>query len=146
VHELGDLYQEIILDHYKKPRNAGRLEQPSCSAAGDNPLCGDKLAVTVKLKGDALEDIRWQGAGCAISTASASLMSEAVKGKTKAEVASLFEKFHAMVTGNGPSDGLDKLEVFSGVSEFPVRVKCASLAWHTLKAALEGQRDTVSTE
>ena len=146
MHELGDLYQEIILDHYKKPRNAGRLEQPSCSAAGDNPLCGDKLAVTVKLKGDALEDIRWQGAGCAISTASASLMSEAVKGKTKAEVASLFEKFHAMVTGNGPSDGLDKLEVFSGVSEFPVRVKCASLAWHTLKAALEGQRDTVSTE
>ena len=146
MHELGDLYQEIILDHYKKPRNAGRLEQPSCSAAGDNPLCGDKLAVTVKLKGDALEDIRWQGAGCAISTASASLMSEAVKGKTKTEIGALFERFHAMVTGTGPSEGLDKLEVFSGVSEFPVRVKCASLAWHTLKAALEGQRDTVSTE
>jgi nitrogen fixation NifU-like protein len=146
VHELGDLYQEIILDHYKKPRNAGRLEEPSCSATGDNPLCGDKLAVTVKMKGDTLEDIRWKGAGCAISTASASLMSEAVKGKPKAEIGSLFEKFHAMVTGKGPSDGLDKLEVFSGVSEFPVRVKCASLAWHTLKAALEGQKDPVSTE
>jgi nitrogen fixation NifU-like protein len=146
VHELGDLYQEIILDHYKKPRNAGRLEQPTCSAHGDNPLCGDKLSLTVKLNGDALEDIRWQGAGCAISTASASLMSDAVKGKSKAEIAALFEKFHAMVTGKGPSDGLDKLEVFSGVSEFPVRVKCASLAWHTLKAALEGQRDPVSTE
>jgi nitrogen fixation NifU-like protein len=146
VHELGDLYQEIILDHYKKPRNAGRIEEPSCSATGDNPLCGDKIAITVKVAGDRVDDIRWKGAGCAISTASASLMSEAVKGKTKAEFASLFEKFHAMVTGNGPSDGLEKLEVFSGVSEYPVRVKCASLAWHTLKAALEGQKDTVSTE
>jgi len=146
VHELGDLYQEIILDHYKKPRNAGLIEQPSCSATGDNPLCGDKIAVTVKVNGDRVEDIRWKGAGCAISTASASLMSEAVKGKSKADFAALFEKFHAMVTGNGPSDGLEKLEVFSGVSEFPVRVKCASLAWHTLKAALEGQKDPVSTE
>jgi nitrogen fixation NifU-like protein len=146
VHELGDLYQEIILDHYKKPRNAGLIEQPTCSAHGDNPLCGDKIAITVKMKGDTVEDLRWKGAGCAISTASASLMSEAVKGKTKADFAALFEKFHAMVTGQGPSDGLDKLEVFSGVSEFPVRVKCASLAWHTLNAALEGQKDTVSTE
>ena len=146
MHELGDLYQEIILDHYKKPRNAGRIEEPSCSASGDNPLCGDKIAVTVKVAGDRIDDIRWKGAGCAISTASASLMSEAVKGRTKAEFTSLFEKFHAMVTGKGPSDGLEKLEVFAGVSEFPVRVKCASLAWHTLKAALEGQKDTVSTE
>lgn len=146
MHELGDLYQEIILDHYKKPRNSGLIEQPTCSAAGDNPLCGDKIAVTVKMKGDTLEDLRWKGAGCAISTASASLMSEAVKGRSKAEIGALFEKFHAMVTGKGPSDGLDKLEVFSGVSEFPVRVKCASLAWHTLKAALEGQKDPISTE
>jgi len=146
VHELGDLYQEIILDHYKKPRNAGLIEQPSCSATGDNPLCGDKIAVTVKVNGDRVEDIRWKGAGCAISTASASLMSEAVKGRSKAEFAALFERFHAMVTGKGPSDGLEKLEVFSGVSEYPVRVKCASLAWHTLKAALEGQKDPVSTE
>ena len=146
MHELGDLYQEIILDHYKKPRNAGRLEQPTCSAHGDNPLCGDKIAVAVKMKGDTLEDLRWTGAGCAISTASASLMSEAVKGKTKGEIQALFDRFHAMVTGKGPSEDLDKLEVFSGVSEFPVRVKCASLAWHTLKAALEGQNETVSTE
>jgi nitrogen fixation NifU-like protein len=146
VHELGDLYQEIILDHYKRPRNAGQIEQPTCGAQGDNPLCGDKISVTVKTRGDVLEDIRWKGAGCAISTASASLMSEAVKGKTKAEIAALFERFHAMVTGKGSSEGLDKLEVFSGVSEFPVRVKCASLAWHTLKAALEGQKDTISTE
>jgi nitrogen fixation NifU-like protein len=146
VHELGDLYQEIILDHYKKPRNAGVIEQPTCSAQGDNPLCGDKISVTVTTKGDVLEDIRWKGAGCAISTASASLMSEAVKGKSKADIGALFDRFHAMVTGKGSSEGLDKLEVFSGVSEFPVRVKCASLAWHTLKAALEGQKDTISTE
>ena len=146
MNELGDLYQEIILDHYKKPRNAGRLEQPSCSASGDNPLCGDKISVTLRKTGDRIEDIRWSGAGCAISTASASLMSEAVKGLSLAEFQSLFDKFHAMVTGTGPSEGLDKLEVFSGVSEFPVRVKCASLAWHTLKAALEGKDDTVSTE
>ena len=146
MHELGDLYQEIILDHYKKPRNAGQIDQPTCSASGDNPLCGDKLAMTVKLKSDTVEDLRWKGAGCAISTASASLMSEAVKGKSKAEIQALFQRFHAMVTGTGPSDGLDKLEVFSGVSEFPVRVKCASLAWHTLRAALEGQKEPVSTE
>ena len=146
MNDLGDLYQEIILDHYKHPRNAGRLEQPTCSAAGDNPLCGDKLSVTVKTSGDRLEDIRWKGAGCAISTASASLMSEAVKGRTKPEIEALFTRFHDMVTGKGGSEGLEKLEVFSGVSEYPVRVKCASLAWHTLKAALEGKSDTVSTE
>jgi len=146
MNDLGHLYQEIILDHYKKPRNAGRIEQPTCSAAGDNPLCGDKISVTVRKAGDRIEDLRWNGAGCAISTASASLMSEAVKGKTLREFEGLFEKFHSMVTGTGGSEGLDKLEVFSGVSEFPVRVKCASLAWHTLKAALEGKNDTISTE
>jgi nitrogen fixation NifU-like protein len=146
MNELGDLYQEIILDHYKKPRNAGRLEEPSCSASGDNPLCGDKISVSVRKAGDKVEDIRWNGAGCAISTASASLMSEAVKGKSKADIDALFAKFHAMVTGTGSSEGLDKLEVFSGVCEFPVRVKCASLAWHTLMAALEGKNESVSTE
>ena len=146
MHELGDLYQEIILDHYKKPRNAGLLEQPTCSAQGDNPLCGDKISVAVKTKGDVLEDIRWKGAGCAISTASASLMSEAIKGKSTQDIDALFHKFHDMVTGKGGPDGLDKLEVFSGVSEYPVRVKCASLAWHTLMAALEGKIDTISTE
>jgi nitrogen fixation NifU-like protein len=146
MNDLGDLYQEIILDHYKKPRNAGRLEEPSCSASGDNPLCGDKISITVKKSGDKVEDIRWKGAGCAISTASASLMSEAIKGKSVADIEALFDKFHAMVTGKGGPDGLDKLEVFSGVSEYPVRVKCASLAWHTLMAALEGKNDTISTE
>jgi nitrogen fixation NifU-like protein len=146
MNDLGDLYQEIILDHYKKPRNAGRLEEPSCSASGDNPLCGDKISITVKKAGDKVEDIRWNGAGCAISTASASLMSEAIKGKSVADIDALFSKFHAMVTGTGSSEGLEKLEVFSGVSEYPVRVKCASLAWHTLKAALEGKNDTISTE
>jgi nitrogen fixation NifU-like protein len=146
MNDLGDLYQEIILDHYKKPRNAGRLEEPSCSASGDNPLCGDKISITVKKAGDKVEDIRWNGAGCAISTASASLMSEAIKGMSKSDIDALFGKFHAMVTGTGNSEGLDKLEVFSGVSEYPVRVKCASLAWHTLMAALEGKNDTISTE
>jgi len=146
MNELGDLYQEIILDHYKKPRNAGRLEEPSCSASGDNPLCGDKISISVKKNGETVEDIRWNGAGCAISTASASLMSEAIKGRSKADIQALFDKFHAMVTGTGSSEGLDKLEVFSGVSEFPVRVKCASLAWHTLMAALEGKNESVSTE
>lgn len=146
MNELGDLYQEIILDHYKKPRNAGRLEEPSCSASGDNPLCGDKISVTVKKAGDKVEDIRWKGAGCAISTASASLMSEAIKGKSTKDIDALFHKFHDMVTGKAGADGLDKLEVFSGVSEYPVRVKCASLAWHTLMAALDGKTDTISTE
>ena len=126
MNELGDLYQETILDHYKHPRNAGLIEEPSCSAHGDNPLCGDKIAVTVRMEKDVVADVRWRGAGCAISTASASLMSEAVKGRTKAQVESLFERFHSMVTGTGPADGLDKLVVFSGVSE--------------------GKKDPVSTE
>ena len=104
------------------------------------------IAVSVKLENDRIADLRWRGAGCAISTASASLMSEAVKGLGKSQFEALFARFHAMVTGTGKSEGLDKLEVFQGVSEFPVRVKCASLAWHTLKAALEGQKDVISTE
>ena len=146
MNELGDLYQEMILEHYKSPRNFGILEDATRAAHGDNPLCGDKIAVTLKMKGDSVEDIRFKGSGCAISTASASLMTEAVKGKTKGQVEALFERFHKMVTGAGPAEGLDKLQVFSGVSEFPVRVKCASLAWHTVKAALEGKKDPVSTE
>jgi nitrogen fixation NifU-like protein len=146
TNDLGDLYQEVILDHYKAPRNFGVLEDATKAAHGDNPLCGDKIAVTVRMKGDLIEDLKFKGSGCAISTASASLMTEAVKGRTAAQAAALFEKFHPMVMGTGSKEGLDKLEVFSGVSEFPVRVKCATLAWHTLKAALEGKRDTVSTE
>lgn len=144
--ELNELYQEVILDHYKKPRNFGALPDATAAAHGDNPLCGDRLALHVRLAGDRIEDLRFKGSGCAISTASASLMTEAVKGKTIAEALAIFEKFHPMVTGQGPADDLGKLEVFSGVSEFPVRVKCATLAWHTLKAALEGRKDPVSTE
>ncbi len=146
MNELGDLYQEVILDHYKKPRNFGTLPDATAAAHGDNPLCGDRLALHVRLAGDRIEDIRFKGSGCAISTASASLMTEAVKGKTKAEALAIFERFHPMVTGQGAAGDLGKLEVFSGVSEFPVRVKCATLAWHTLKAALEGHREPVSTE
>lgn len=144
--ELSGLYQEMILEHYKSPRNFGVLEGADRVAYGDNPLCGDKIGLTVKLKGEVIEDIKFKGSGCAISTASASLMTEAVKGKTRAEAERLYEKFHPMVMGTGSAEGVGKLEVFSGVSEFPVRVKCATLAWHTLRAALEGKRDTVSTE
>jgi nitrogen fixation NifU-like protein len=144
--DLGDLYQEVILDHYRNPRNFGALSQADRAARGDNPLCGDKLYLQVRLKGDVIEDLRFKGAGCAISVASASLMTESVKGRTLAEAQALFDKFHPMVTGRGVSEGLGKLEVFSGVGEFPVRVKCATLAWHTLRAALQGLQDAVSTE
>jgi len=144
--DLGELYQEIILDHYKSPRNFGTLEEANRIAQGDNPLCGDRLALWVRLAGDRIEEVRFQGAGCAISTASASLMTEAVKGRTKADAEATFEKFHRLVTEGGDGDELGKLAVFSGVREFPVRVKCATLAWHTLRAALEGFTETVSTE
>ncbi len=154
MNDADDLYQEMILDHYRRPQNFGTLAGANRAAHGDNPLCGDRLALTVHLKGDVVEDLRFTGAGCAISTASASLMTAAMKGKTRAEFKALFEKFHRMVTGGGSNGStplaaggdLGKLEVFSGVSEFPVRVKCATLAWHTLRAALEGRKETVSTE
>ncbi len=146
--ELDDLYQEVILDHYKKPRNFGRLPEAGCSVNGENPLCGDKLVLDLKVRDGIVEDLRFQGAGCAISTASASMMTEAVKGKPKAEVERLYGRFHALVTGTeGESgEGLGKLAAFAGVAGYPARVKCASLAWHTLKAALDGNRETVSTE
>lgn len=144
--DLGDLYQEVILDHYKRPKNFGVLADATHRAHGDNPLCGDRLALTVRVDGDTVADIRFKGMGCAISTASASIMTESVKGRPRAEVRRLFESFHRMVTGGGSEGNLGKLEVFSGVSEFPVRVKCATLAWHTLQAALEGKQDSVTTE
>lgn len=149
--ELMDLYQEVILDHNKQPRNFGPLTDPDRYAEGNNPLCGDELQVYLKMDGDRIEAIRFEGAGCAISTASASLMTEAIQGKTVAEVEELFRGFHELLTGD-PSvtakagSELGKLEVFSGVREFPVRVKCATLAWHTLQAALKGKTSTVSTE
>ena len=147
IESLDELYQEVILDHYRKPRNFGTLPGADRSAEGHNPLCGDRIALQVKMKGDTIEDLRFQGKGCAISTASASMMTEAVRGKSRRDAEALFERFHKLVTGgsNGAS-GLGKLEAFGGVSEFPVRVKCASLAWHTLKAALAGDGKTVSTE
>jgi SUF system NifU family Fe-S assembly protein len=142
---LDELYQEVILDHYKKPRNSGTLEPPCCSAQGFNPLCGDRLTLQVRLDGDTIADLRFTGDGCAISVASASLMTESIKGMSRAEAEKLFERFHAMVTGES-GGGLGKLDAFAGVSDFPVRVKCASLAWHTLRAALEGRTEPVSTE
>lgn len=145
--DLRALYQEVILDHSKRPRNFRALADSNRHAEGYNPLCGDRITVYVKLDGDRIVDIGFQGSGCAISTASASLLTETLKGKSRAEADELFAKFHDLVTGQGNGGvSLGKLAVFSGVSEFPVRVKCATLAWHTLKSALEGEEKTVSTE
>lgn len=147
--DLRDLYQEVILDHTKKPRNFGPLEASNRRARGHNPLCGDRIDVSLRLRNGVIEDVHFEGAGCAISTASASLMTEAVKGKTQAEAEALFRGFHALLTeereGEAPEE-LGKLAVFSGVREFPVRVKCATLPWHTLKSALANDRTTASTE
>ncbi len=147
--DLRELYQEVILDHHKKPRNFRTLAGAR-HVEGFNPLCGDKLTVYVKLDGDVVRDISFQGSGCAISTASASMMTESLKGKTRTEAEALFKSFHELVTGqpleNPERPKLGKLAVFSGVREFPLRVKCATLAWHTFHAALEGQEITVSTE
>lgn len=135
--ELGELYREVILDHNRHPRNFGRLDPADALANGHNPLCGDKLTVTLRMDGDAIGDLKFDGNGCAISVASASLMSEAVKGKPRAQVQALFERVYAVLTQpDAPADGLGKLAALSGVREFPARVKCASLCWHTLNAAL----------
>lgn len=139
--ELRDLYQEVILDHNKSPRNYRALAAPTHKADGYNPLCGDKLTVFLEVAGGRVESVTFVGSGCAISTASASLMTESLEGRTVAEARALFEKVHELLTApDEPStEGLGKLAVFSGVREFPMRVKCASLAWHTLKAALDGK-------
>ena len=148
--DLRDLYQEVILDHTKHPRNFGALERATHVASGRNPLCGDQLVLMLEVSQDQVRDARFAGKGCAISTASASLLTEAAKGKTTAEAHSLFERFHDVVTA--PADaspdlsGLGKLAALAGVREFPMRVKCASLAWHTLEAALAGEDREVSTE
>lgn len=147
--DLQDLYQEVVLDHGKRPRNFREVEGANARAQGHNPLCGDQLTVTVKVEGGVIRDIGFQGQGCAISRASASLMTGAVKDRTREEAEQLFEQVHKLVT-EGPADvdieALGKLAVLSGVSEFPARVKCASLAWHTLRAALRGEAESVSTE
>lgn len=147
--DLRDLYQEVILEHSKAPRNYRELAVANQHAEGYNPLCGDHFTVYLHVEGDAIRDISFQGSGCAISKASASMMTQALKGKSKEEARKLFDRFHKLVTtgeANGDRPELGKLAVFSGVSEFPVRVKCATLAWHTLQAALEGKQSTVSTE
>ncbi len=147
--DLRELYQEVILDHSKRPRNVGTLEA-GLHAQGHNPLCGDRLTVYLDVQDGVLRDVRFQGEGCAISTASASLMTEAVRGRTPAETTALFERFHAAVTGPPDveidTEGLGKLAVLTGVRRYPMRVKCASLAWHTLDAALRGRGDSVTTE
>jgi nitrogen fixation NifU-like protein len=150
---LRELYQEVILDHGKAPRNYGRLEHPTCQSHGHNPLCGDTIALYLTVRDGVVEDIRFEGRGCAISMASASMMTELLKGKTVAEVRRMFERFHGLVTegekacgGGFDLDELDKLVVLAGVREFPMRVKCATLAWHIVKAALDGRPEEVSTE
>lgn len=138
--DLGQLYQDVILEHNRNPRNWGELPAPSRHAQGHNPMCGDEVTVWLRLEGDRVADIHFMGTGCAISKASASMMTQAVKGKTRAEADEIFAQFHAMVTGQavvpGGGSALGKLKVFAGVARFPTRVKCASLAWHALKEAL----------
>jgi len=146
--DLGDLYQEVVLDHGKRPRNFGPLAGATHHAEGLNPLCGDHFVVHARLDGDRVAEVRFEGSGCAISKASASVMTGVVKGKSGAEIEALFERFHRLVT-EGPgaaSAELGKLAVFGGVHDYPTRVKCASLAWHALRQALRGESAPVSTE
>lgn len=146
--DLDDLYRQVIVDHSRRPRNFRVIEDADRTVEGYNPLCGDQFTIYVKLENGVVKDISFQGAGCAISTASASLLTESVKGKTREEAEALFEGFHGLVTGKpaGLKVPLGKLAAFSGVAEYPTRVKCATLAWHTLRSALDGKMETVSTE
>jgi nitrogen fixation protein NifU and related proteins len=147
VSDLHDLYRETIIDHSKRPRNTGALAEATHSAEGYNPLCGDRLTLRLKLEDGQITGVGFEGAGCAISTASASLMTEAIKGKTPEEAESAFQKFHSLLTEDSlPAPDLGKLAVFSGVRDYPMRVKCATLAWHTLRAALRGEGHPISTE
>jgi len=146
--DLRDLYQEVILDHNRNPRNFGPLEDADLRADGHNPLCGDKLSIAVNVVEGVVTDIRFEGSGCAISKASASLMTEGIKGRTLDEARKLFDRFHQLVTDRSvpPDEELGKLAVFAGVRDYPARVKCAILAWHTLRAAVDDNQDVVSTE
>ena len=136
--DLEELYQSIILDHNRRPQNFRAIPDATAHAEGLNPMCGDQFTVWLKMDGDKVTDVSFQGSGCAISKASASLMTQAVKGKTRVEATALFEKFHGLVTGHGSGEDLGSLKAFSGVARFPLRVKCASLAWHAMKSALAG--------
>lgn len=143
---LAELYQELILDHNRSPRNRGTLAAPTHSAAGHNPLCGDQLTLELRLADGKVAEVAFEGSGCAISTASASLMTDAVKGLGERELEALFAKFHALATGDEPAaGGLGKLAAFGGIRDYPTRVKCATLAWHTLRATLRGEQE-VTTE
>ncbi len=150
--DLADIYQEVVVDHSRSPRNAGALDQPTGHSEGYNPLCGDRIRVDVDCRDGRLEDIRFEGSGCAICTASASMMTEHVKGCAVDDVVAAFHQFHQLVAGaeenddDVDTDALDKLIVFAGVRRYPARVKCATLPWHTLKSAVEGSDETVSTE
>ena len=148
--EIKELYQEVVMDHTRRPRNFHKLEDANRSAEGYNPFCGDRVTIYLKMNGDRIEDVAFQGAGCAISTSSASMLTQAVKGKTAAEAQELFNVVHEMLTREPgtefDAEKLGDLEILSGVSEFPTRVKCASLSWHTLLAALKGAKAAVSTE
>lgn len=146
--DLRDLYQEVIVDHSRRPRNFGPLQEASHQAEGFNPLCGDRLTLRLKVVDGVIEDARFEGAGCAISTASASLMTEALKGHSAAEAEALFAEFHQLLTGEPQAApaALGKLEVLAGVREFPSRIKCATLAWHTLRAALQAENRPITTE
>ena len=146
--DLRDLYQEVILDHNRKPRNFGPLDGANRTAKGDNPLCGDKVTIHLLVEDGVIADLSFEGSGCAISTASASLMTGMLKGKKEAEATTIFKQFHGVVTGQleADFDEMGKLAVFAGVSEYPVRVKCATLAWHTVQAALGDAGQIVSTE
>lgn len=147
--DLKDLYRDVIVDHNRNPRNFGKLDPADAHADGHNPLCGDRLSLYVNLDGDRIREVKFDGSGCAISVASASLLTEAVKGKSRGDVKSLFDEMHTLLTQHdAPVDPakLGKLAALSGVREFPARVKCASLCWHTLNAALDSQSDPVSTE
>lgn len=148
--DVSELYQDLIVDHNKSPRNRGRLVEPNRTAEGFNPLCGDHITIYLAIENDIVKDISFEGSGCAISTASASLMTESVKGKTLAEAQALFRKMHNLVTGQEQQDeggpALGKLEAFSNVCHYPARVKCATLAWHTVNAAIKKQAEPVSTE
>jgi len=147
--DLRDLYQEVIFDHNRNPRNFRVMENPDRQVDGFNPLCGDKLTLFLKLEGELISDASFQGSGCAISTASVSLMTEIIKGKTQSEAEALFHTFHEMTTGKEEAiqlEAVGKLAVLAGVREYPARVKCATLAWHTLDAALKNQQQAISTE
>ena len=144
--DLQELYQQVILDQCKHPRNFHEMPQPTCSAQGQNPLCGDQLKLFLRTEGGIIQDVSFVGSGCCISKASASLLTEAVKGKSPAEVRSLFDQVHDMVTTGRGADGVGKLAVFAGVHKYPARVKCAILPWHAVLAALDGKGEPVTTE